>query len=80
MKRTTHNPEPIGDILPRVLDRIAPKSRPVFVIRLRPTPGVDAVRALRRALKYCSRACGLRCVDVQELPAGETGKIERKTS
>ena len=42
------------------------KPRPVFVLRLRPLKNVDGVRALRRLLKYALRACGLRCVSVEE--------------
>ena len=38
--------------------------RPVFVIKLRPEPGVDAVRALRALLKSSLRHFGLRCVSL----------------
>ena len=40
--------------------------RPVFVITLRPLPGVDPVRALRAALKLLLRRFGLRCVSISE--------------
>jgi hypothetical protein len=36
------------------------------VLRLRPEPGVDAIRALRWALKSMLRRHGLRCVSVEE--------------
>jgi hypothetical protein len=39
---------------------------PVFLVRLRPLPGVDAVRALRAALKTLLRKYGLRCESVEE--------------
>jgi hypothetical protein len=29
-------------------------------------PGVNATRALRFALKYLLRTCGLRCVSIEE--------------
>ena len=40
-------------------------SRPIYVLRLQPLPCVDGIRALRRALKYLLRACGLRCISVE---------------
>jgi hypothetical protein len=42
------------------------KPRPVFVLRVQPLPRVDAVRALRQALKALSRQYGLRCLSVRE--------------
>jgi hypothetical protein len=44
------------------------RERPVYVITLRPLPRVDAVKALRRMLKYTLRQCGLRAVEVREEP------------
>jgi hypothetical protein len=38
--------------------------RPAFTIVLRPEPGVDGTRALRRLLRYALRVCGLRCVRI----------------
>jgi hypothetical protein len=39
----------------------------IFIIRLTPMPGIDPIRALRRALKAMRRYHGLRCVSaVQE--------------
>jgi hypothetical protein len=40
--------------------------RPVYTIKLRPLPGVDAVRALRALLKHALRRCGLKAVSVEE--------------
>jgi hypothetical protein len=39
--------------------------RPTFLIELRPQPGVDAVRALRMALKVLLRRFGLKAVKVE---------------
>ena len=38
--------------------------RPTFILRLRPEPGVDPIRALRHVLKRLLRDCGMRCVEV----------------
>jgi hypothetical protein len=43
-----------------------PVERPTFTIHLRPEPGVDAIKALRLALKVLLRRFGLRAVDVRE--------------
>ena len=40
------------------------QSTPVFVLRLRVGPKVDAIRALRAALKVLGRRFGLRAVSV----------------
>jgi hypothetical protein len=40
--------------------------RPTYVVRLRPQPRVDAIRALRVALKILLRRFGLRAVEVKE--------------
>lgn len=42
--------------------------RPTFLLRLRPEPNVDGIRALRRALKFMLRACGLRAISVERVP------------
>jgi hypothetical protein len=44
--------------------------RPIFVIRLRAEPRVDAIRALRAFLKVALRRFGLRAltVDTERLP------------
>jgi hypothetical protein len=41
------------------------EDRPTFLVSLQPKPGVDPVRALRRLLKYASRALGLRCTHAE---------------
>jgi hypothetical protein len=38
-----------------------------YLIRLRPLKGVDAIKALRRVLKFALRSCGLRCTDIKEV-------------
>ena len=43
-------------------------ARPIYTVRLRPQPGVDAVRALRAALKVLLRRFGLRAIEVKEEP------------
>jgi hypothetical protein len=44
----------------------AEKDRPVFVITLRPEPGIDPVLALRALLKVTLRRFGLRCISAHE--------------
>jgi len=41
-------------------------ARPVFVVRLRPLPGVNAVRALRVFLKRALRAAGMQALSVDQ--------------
>jgi hypothetical protein len=44
--------------------------RPIFRLRLQPLPHVDAVKALRAALKILLRRFGLRCLSAEpETPA-----------
>jgi hypothetical protein len=51
---------------PRLAEIVPEQKRPIFVVRLRPEPGVaDPVRALRAALKILLRRFGLRCVSAQ---------------
>jgi hypothetical protein len=45
---------------------------PVFLVRLRALPGVDAVRALRAALKVLLRRFGLKCLSIEV----ETASLE----
>jgi len=42
------------------------KSRPTYLVRLRPNPRIDAIRALRAALKVLLRRFGLRAIEVRE--------------
>jgi hypothetical protein len=44
--------------------------RPTYALRLRAEPGVDAVRALRAALKNMLRRYGLRCLSAHEEKGG----------
>ena len=41
--------------------------RPTFVMTLRPEPGVDPIRALRRVLKVLLRGYGMRCTSVDQI-------------
>jgi hypothetical protein len=45
---------------------MTPDERRTFVLKLRPLPGVDPIRALRLGLKRLLRSYGLRCVSVAE--------------
>jgi hypothetical protein len=42
------------------------KSRPTFVLELRPEPGIDPVLALRALLKTTLRRYGMRCISARE--------------
>ena len=56
---------------PRSTDPTPPAStaaeRPLFVLTLRPEPGVDGTRALRRFLKVALRSFRLRCISANEV-------------
>ena len=39
--------------------------RPIYIIRLRAQPDVDAIRALRNALKVLLRRFGLKCLSIE---------------
>jgi len=43
---------------------------PLFMVTLRPEPGVDATKALRGALKAMLRTYGLRCTAISADAAG----------
>lgn len=45
-------------------DRRAP--RPIFLVRLRPEPGIEPVQALRGGLKILLRRFGLKAINVVE--------------
>jgi hypothetical protein len=47
--------------------RHRPEQRPTFVLTLRPEPGVDGTRALRRFLKVALRSFRLRCISANEV-------------
>lgn len=44
----------------------AANTRPIYVIRLRPGPGIDPIKALRFALKLLGRRFGLQAISVEE--------------
>jgi hypothetical protein len=54
---------------------------PVFVLHLQPVPGVNPTNALKRTLKFALRACGLKCIAIeQQQPAPrkpDNAKAER---
>ena len=53
--------------------------RRIIVLRLRPEPSVeDADLALRRALKFLLRQCGLRCVGMSKEPTRAPVRSKRK--
>jgi hypothetical protein len=41
---------------------------PVYVIRLKPRPGIDPIKALRAALKVLGRRFGLRAIRIEAVP------------
>jgi hypothetical protein len=45
---------------------MAPPDRPTFLLRLRPEPGIDPVRALRHVLKRLLRSYGMKCVTCEQ--------------
>jgi hypothetical protein len=45
---------------------IAPISATFFTVEFRAAPGVDAIKAVRRLLKYALRQCGLRAASIEE--------------
>jgi hypothetical protein len=47
------------------------EDRPVFILELKPEPGVDPVLALRAVLKVAPRRYGLRCVSASQKNLGE---------
>jgi hypothetical protein len=52
----------------------ADPNAPIYILKLRPAPGSDHVKALRWALKILWRRFGLRCVSVeQEHGSRDTG-------
>jgi hypothetical protein len=48
----------------------------VFVVKLRPLPGVDAIKALRQGLKYLLRRCGLRCISIEQKENPDARRLE----
>ena len=52
-------------------------ARPIYVIRVQPLPDVDAVRALRAALKVLFRRFGLKAIEVRQ---ADPAQVLRATS
>jgi hypothetical protein len=50
----------------------------LYRVILQPIPGTDPVHALRRALKYALRTCGLRCVAIETIEQSQTEKETNK--
>jgi hypothetical protein len=46
------------------MTNVPARERPIFIIRLRPEPGVDPIRNLRHALKHLLRAYGMRAIAI----------------
>lgn len=44
----------------------ARQSRPVYIVALKPLPGVNGIRALRGALKVLKRCFGLQATSIHE--------------
>jgi hypothetical protein len=44
---------------------------PTYTVRLRPLPGVHAIRALRQALKLLLRKFGLRVISIEHQERGD---------
>jgi hypothetical protein len=53
------------------------QSGQVFVIRLRAAPKVDAIRALRAALKVLGRRFGLRAISIRAESEKSDGHAQR---
>jgi hypothetical protein len=53
------------------------QSGQVYVIRLRAAPKVDAIRALRAALKVLGRRFGLRAISVRAESEKSEGQVQR---
>jgi hypothetical protein len=46
--------------------RAAAATRPIYLVRLRAKPRVDAIRALRGALNVLGRRFGLQAIEVRQ--------------
>jgi hypothetical protein len=53
--------------------RVDQRKQATFAVVFRGAAGDAGVRALRRALKYALRACGLRAIHCQELRRKDDG-------
>jgi hypothetical protein len=43
-----------------------PDGAPIYLLRLRPLPGTDPIRALRIILKLLLRRANMRCISVEQ--------------
>ncbi len=68
-RRDPDRDEPVGLFrdLPGAPQHPAAADRPVYRLMIRAEPGVNAIRALRWALKSMLRQHGLRCLSVDEV-------------
>jgi hypothetical protein len=62
-------------------------NRPIYELRLRPEPGIDAVRALWAVLKVALRQFGMKCIGCEEVsrsngdtPPDDSGKSDEVMS
>ena len=49
--------------------------RPIYIITLMPRHDVDAVKAVRRLLKYAGRYLGLRAIELREVHDPAAGDV-----
>jgi hypothetical protein len=54
------------------------KPEPIYLVRFQAARGVDAVRALRAALKYCGRYLKLRAIDARIDPSNQIANAFQK--
>jgi hypothetical protein len=47
-----------------------------FTVTFVPTRGIDAIKALRRTLKFALRNCGLRAIDAREEKGAPTNTAD----
>src|SRR5262245_4599427 len=67
--------EPATEPKAAVIQRGRMVSR-MYMISLRPRPGIDGIKAVRKALKMM-KACGLHCTAVVEYNEGHDDKLDR---
>ena len=65
LARKSPEPRQVSDALDDRPQATARCAMPVFLVRLRALPGVDAVRALRAALTVLLRRFGLKCLSIE---------------
>jgi hypothetical protein len=45
--------------------------RPIFLMTLRPEPGIDPIRSLRSVLKVLLRGYGMKCLRIDQIEPKE---------